>query len=80
MENTPKGSISWNLCRKGLKVFTQNIYQFSGNGRQTFMWDDKINGNAPLNYDISINEIKSWLINKGVYKLSNIILWDPVGN
>ena len=80
MENTPKGSITWNLCRKGLEFFTQNIYQFPGNGRQIFIWDDKINGNAPLNSDISINEIKSWLVNKGLFRLSDIILWDTKGN
>ena len=44
------------------------------------MWDDKINGLAPLNSDNSINEIKSWLINKGVYRLDDISLWDVKGN
>ena len=36
MENTPKVSITWNLCRKGLRFFTQHLYRIPGNGRQTF--------------------------------------------
>ena len=80
MENTPKGSITWNLCKKGLKFFTRYLYRILGNGRQIFLWDDKIKGNVPLNYDISINEIKSWLVNKGLFGLSDIILWDTKGN
>ena len=80
MENTPKESIIWNLCRKGLEFFTQHLYRIPSNVRQNFLWDYKINGNAPLNSVISINEIKSWLVNKGFQKLSNIILWDSNGN
>ena len=59
MENTLKGSIIWNLCRKSLEFFVQHLFQIPGNGRQTFLWDDKINGHAPLNSDNSINEFKS---------------------
>ena len=56
--NTPKGSITWNLCRKGLEFFTQHLYCIPGNGRNTFLWDDKIKGNAPLDSDLSLSEIK----------------------
>ena len=44
------------------------------------MWNDKITRNNSLNYVISISEIKKWLVNKGIYKLSDIILWDSNGN
>ena len=54
MENTPKGSNSWNLCRKGLDFFVQHLYRILGNGRQTLLWDEKINGHAPLKSDVSI--------------------------
>ena len=80
MENTPKGSITWNLCRKGLNFFVQPLYRIPSNGRQSLLWDDKINGQVPLNSDISICEIKNWLINKGIFKLANIFLWDANGN
>ena len=80
MENTPKGSNSWNLCRKGLDFFVHHLFLIPGNGRQTLLWDDEINGQAPLNYDNSISEIKNWLINKRVLRLANICLWDAKGN
>ena len=80
MENTPKGSTSWNLCRKGLDFCVQHLFRIPGNGRQTLLWDDKINGQAPLNSDNSISEIKNWLINKGVLRLVDICLWDAKGN
>ena len=63
MENTPKGSIIWNLCRKSLEFFVQHLYRIPGNGKQTLLWDDKINGHAPLKYDVSIFEIKNWMMN-----------------
>ena len=44
------------------------------------MWDDKIKGNAPLNSDLSLTEIKLWLVNKGLLRLSDIISWDSNGN
>ena len=44
------------------------------------MWNDKITGNESLNSVISISEIKQWLINKGIFKLSDIISWDNSGN
>ena len=80
MENTPKGSITWNLCRKGLEFFVHHLYRIPGNGRQTFLWDDKINGHAPLNSYFSIIEIKNWLMNKGIYRLVDITSWDANGN
>ena len=57
MANTTKGSIIWNLCQKGLEFFTQHLYRIPGNGKKISLWDDQINGNTPLNYAISINEI-----------------------
>ena len=54
MTNTPKGSITWNLCRRGLEFFNQHLYRIPGNGRKTLLWDDKLKGNAPLNTDSSL--------------------------
>ena len=56
--NTPKGSITWNLCIRGLEFFQQQLYCIPGNGRKTLMWDDKIKGNAPLNTKSSLSKIK----------------------
>ena len=80
MVSTPKGSITWNLCRKSLEFFVQHLFRILGNGRQTFLWDDRINGHAPLSSDNSINEFQSWLMNKGIYRLADITSWDAHGN
>ena len=79
MTNTPKVSITWNLCRRGLDFFTQHLYCVPRNGINTFMWDDKIKGNSPLNSDLSLSKIKLWLTNKGLLGLSDIISWDSHG-
>ena len=60
-------------------IFTHHLYQIPGNGRHIFLWNDKIIGNDPLNYDISINAIKNWLVNKKLYRLYDIISWDKNG-
>ena len=44
------------------------------------MWDDKIKGNTPLNSDLSLTEIKLWLVNKGLLRLSDITSWESNGN
>ena len=68
--------IIWNSCRKVLEFFVQHLYRIPGNGRQTFLWDDKIKGNAPLNTNVSLTEIKLQLVNKGILRLSDIVSWD----
>ena len=80
MTNTPKGSITWNLCRRGLEFFNQHLYRIPGNGMKNLLWDDKIKGNAPLNTDSSLSEIKLWLVNKGFLRLPDITSWDKNGN
>ena len=34
MSNSPKGTVIWNLCRKGLDFFTQQLYRIPGKGRK----------------------------------------------
>ena len=41
MTNTLKGSITWNLCRRGLEFFNQHLYHIPGNGKNILLWDDK---------------------------------------
>ena len=80
LENTPKGSIIWNLCRSCLEFFRKHLYQILGNVRQTYLWEDKIAGNTPLNFDASYSEFQIWLVNKGILKLFDIISWECNGN
>ena len=56
--NTPKGSNIWNLCRKGLNLFVQHLYRIPGNGRNTLLWEDKINGHDSFQNDEFILELK----------------------
>ena len=59
MENTIKGSIIWNSFRKVLDLFVQHLYRIPGNGRKTFLWEDRINGHDPLHVDDAIAEIQN---------------------
>ena len=78
--NSPIGSISWNLCRKFLDFFTKNLYRIPGNGKNTLLWDDKINVFVSLNSNFSLTEIKLWLTNKGLLRLSDLVSWEIHGN
>ena len=80
MENTIKGSIIWNSFRKVLDLFVQHLYRIPGNGRKTFMWEDRINGHDPLHADDAMAEIQNWLTNKGIHRLADIASWDDKGN
>ena len=44
------------------------------------LWEDNILGNPPLSSLNSLNEIKLWLVNKGLLRLANIYSWDSTGN
>ena len=54
-ENTPKGTLLWNLCRRGLDFFQKHVYRIPGNEIKTMLWHDSIMGHAPL---INSEEIK----------------------
>ena len=78
--NTPKGCLTWNLCRRGLDFFQKHLYHIPGNGRKILMWEDNIQGHAPLSTKSSLTEMKLWLINKGLLRLADISMWDSKGN
>ena len=56
-ENTPKGTLIWNLCRHRLDSFQKHLYRILGNGKKTMLWQDSIMGNAPLNVSDDFKEI-----------------------
>ena len=68
------------MCRSCLEFFNKHLYRIPGNGRQTYLWEDKIAENTLLNADASCNELQIWLVNKGIIKLSDITSWDNNGN
>ena len=78
--NIPKGSLTWNLCQRGLEFFQKHLYRIPGDGRNFFLWEDSIQGNCPLSINSSLIEIKLWLVNKGLLRLANISKWDIKGN
>ena len=77
--NTPTGTTIWNLCRRGIDKFQQQLYKIPGNGKRIFLWD-KILGNSPLSTVFSLTEIKLWMINQGLLRVANICIWDSAGN
>ena len=57
----PIGTSIWNLCRKGLDKFNQQLYRIPGNRKKIQLWEDKISGNIPLSTVTMFDEIKDWL-------------------
>ena len=62
LSNTPKATSIWNICRQGLEFFTKHLFWIPGNDNKKNLWDDKIKGYDPLNYDPTIVDIKCWLV------------------
>ena len=77
---TPTGTAIWNLCRRGIDTFNLQLYRIPGNGKKIRLWEDKISGNTPLSYVIMLEEIKFWLMNKGLLCLADVCSWDQDGN
>ena len=67
------------FMQERIRFFVRHLFRIPVNGIKTLLWDDKINGQAPLNSENSILEIKNWLINKGIFRLVDIFLWDAKG-
>ena len=64
--NIPTDIAIWNLYRRGIDHIQQHLYRIPGNGMRILLWEDNILGNPPLSTLNSLNEIKLWLINKGI--------------
>lgn len=79
-EKTPKDSLAWTLCSRGIEFFRTFLYRIPGNGRNTKLWSDKIMGHPPLAEVKEMDEIIAWLIEKGIWKLEDISDWDNNGN
>jgi hypothetical protein len=79
-ESTPKGTLIWNLCRRGLDSFQKHLYRIPGNGKNTMLWQDNIMGNAPLNASDELKGIREWLSQRGFIKLADISAWDASGS
>jgi len=79
-ENTPKGTLIWNLCRRGLDFFQKHLYRIPGNGEKTMLWQDSIMGQLPIDNSKELKEIREWLTQHGFTKLADISSWDTLGN
>lgn len=47
VDRVTKGTPLWDLCRKGLATFQNQLYRVPGNGANIMIWQDKIMGNSP---------------------------------
>jgi hypothetical protein len=77
---TCKGTTIWNLCTRGWEFFKDHLYRIPGNGRRTWLWEDKIMGLQPLKLAPEIVDLRAWLIQQGIHKLEDISSWDADGN
>jgi len=77
---TPTGTTIWNLSRRCTDHLQQHLYIIQGNVLRTLLLEDIIQGNAPLASLNSYNDLKIWLVNKGLLRLADIFSCDSKGN
>ena len=73
-----KGSPVYKLCIKALDMFEKNLYWIPWNGKKIKLWDDSILGNPPLGSCSEVDNIKLWILAKGVTTLWDISSWDDL--
>ena len=57
--SSPTCTTIWNLCRKGIDKFNQQLYRIPGNGKKIRLWEDKISGTTLLSSVTMLDEIKA---------------------
>jgi ribonuclease HI len=75
-----KSTQLWQLCLKGTRIFTQDLYRVPGNGRRTRLWTDRVMGRPPLASNASLNEIRAFLAQRGIQRISDISKWNEDGS
>eukprot|EP00253_Pinus_taeda_P002669 PITA_02669 len=78
--SSPKGTLAWRLCCRGLDFFRMHLYKVPGNGKTTWLWKDRIMGHPPLSEKNEIAGIRAWLRSRGIRKIEDIVEWDEDGN
>jgi hypothetical protein len=53
-----KSTQLWQLCLKGTRIFTQDLYRVPRNGKRTYLWTDRIMGRSSLASNATLNEIR----------------------
>jgi hypothetical protein len=75
-----KTTLLWQLCIKGARFFTQNLYRVPGNGKRTNLWTYRIMGNPPLALNAILTKIHDFLEHRGIQSINNISKWDKDGS
>jgi len=57
--STPTGTIIWNLVRRSINHIQHHLYRIPGNVQRTLLWEDTIQGNAPL---VTLNSYNDLMI------------------
>eukprot|EP00253_Pinus_taeda_P031968 PITA_31968 len=78
--SSPKGTLAWRLCCRGLEFFKTHLYKVPGNGKTTWLWKDRIMGHPPLFENNEIAGIRAWLRSRGIRKIEDLVEWDEDDN
>jgi ribonuclease HI/exonuclease III len=70
----------WKLCCKSSTFFNNSLYRVPGNGKRTYIWQDRIMGSEPLEANQDIADIREWLTRTGKIRLYDISMWDCRGD
>jgi ribonuclease HI len=78
--SSPKGTLAWSLCCRGIDFFRMHLYKIPGNGKKTRLWRDRIMGHHPLSEINEIADLRVWLRARGIRKIEDIVEWEEDGN
>ena len=70
------GSPIYKMCLKALEPFRSNLYWILGDGKTIRVWDDSIMGDTPLGSCREVEQLRNWLLNKGITLLSDLSQWE----
>eukprot|EP00253_Pinus_taeda_P024453 PITA_24453 len=77
--SSPKGTLAWRLCCRGLDFFRSHLYKVPGNGKTIWLWKDRIMGHPLLSEKNEIAGIRAWLRARRIRKIEDIVEWDEDG-
>ena len=59
-----------------MEPFKRNLYWIPGDGKTISIWNDSILGETPIGACSEVENLKRWILNKGVNSLWDLSTWE----
>jgi hypothetical protein len=74
-----KGSPIWKLLKASFPLIQSSLHWVPGNGKKINLWKDGILGSHPLHQNVSLSDIRQWMISQNKISLFDIYVWHTNG-